>query len=315
MQITDNFSQPRHVQGRASIADLFPPGKRCGLYILYFTNGEIYAGQALDVTRRYVQHRKVHADIEIISFRRVARYRLNDEERGLIWSLEQSGHCLRNITFTSIPKGESDFDLIMSVEEQNRWLQDLSYVDFGGSRVANPELRRKYSKKFESFTAMPRSSEVIDTLRSYVQEGIPAFQRSEVSFWCVSCMPGRGVYARINIYWQEVLTVSVAENELWLSVHMADSPFVSLSDEAVALLFERHPTVGLWDHQYKPGGPDQVAFTLPASAARSFLSDPEVLPAIRLFNLRLMQKGACIYSRYHCMDLADRLTRSRTSSS
>jgi hypothetical protein len=286
---------------------LFPPGKRCGLYILHFANGEIYAGQALDVTRRYVQHRKVHADIERISFKRVAKHRLNDEERSLIWSLEQSGHRLRNITFTSIPKGESDFDLIMSVEEQDRWLRDLSYVDSGGSRVADPELRRKYSKKFESFTAMPRSSEVIDALRGYVQEGVPAFRRGEVSFWCVSCMPKRGVYARINIYWQEVLTVSVAENELWLSVHMADSPFVPLSDEAIALLFERHPTVGLWEHQYEPGGPDQVAFTLPMSAARSFLSDPDVLPAIRLFNLRLMQKGACIYRRYHCMDLADEL--------
>jgi MOSC domain-containing protein YiiM len=61
----DGFSQLHHVQGRASIADLFPQGKRCGLYILYFLDGEIYAGQALDVTRRYVQHCKVHCDIVI----------------------------------------------------------------------------------------------------------------------------------------------------------------------------------------------------------------------------------------------------------
>lgn len=307
MQITNDFTQPRHIQGRASIADLFPPGKRCGLYILHFTNGEIYTGQALDVTRRYVQHRKVHSDIERISFRRVAKYRLNDEERALIWSLEESGHHLRNITFTSIPKGESDFDLVMPAEEQDRWLKDPSYVDSSGSRVVDPELRRKYSKKFERFTAMPRSDEVIAILRSYVQTGLPAFRRGEVSFWCVSCMPGRDVYARINIYWQEVLTVSVAENELWLSVHMADSPFVPLSDEAQALLFERHPTVELWEHQYKPGGPDQVAFTLPVADARPFLSDPVVLPAIRLFNMRLMKKGPCNFARYHCMDLADRL--------
>jgi hypothetical protein len=91
------------------------------------------------------------------------------------------------------------------------------------------------------------------------------------------------VYARINIYWQEVLTVLVAKNELWLSVHMADLPFTLLSDEVVALLFECHSTIVLWEHQYKPGGPDQVAFTLPVSAAQSSLSDPEVLSAIRLF--------------------------------
>ena len=44
--MADNFSQPYYGQGRASIADLFPPGQRCGLYILHFANGEIYAGQA-----------------------------------------------------------------------------------------------------------------------------------------------------------------------------------------------------------------------------------------------------------------------------
>ena len=36
LQITDKFSQPHHVQGRASIADLFLPDKRRDLYILHF---------------------------------------------------------------------------------------------------------------------------------------------------------------------------------------------------------------------------------------------------------------------------------------
>ena len=307
MYIAEGFSQPHRVQGRASIADLFKPGKRCGLYVLHFANGEIYAGQALDVTRRYVQHRKAHTDIERISYRQVPKNRLNGEERNLIWSLEQSGQRLRNITFTSIPKGESDFDLVMSLEEQNRWVQDPSYIDFDGSRIVDPELQRKYSRKYKSFSHFSRSSEVIDFLRSYVRAGIPAFLRSEVSFWCVSCMPVRHVYTRINIYWQEVLTVSVAEDELWVSLHMADSPFTLLSDEALALLFERHPTLEITDHKYKPGGSDQVNLVLSLAGAQTFISDPEVLSAIRLFNLRLMKKGPCNFARYHCMDLADRL--------
>ena len=307
MQIAEAFSQPYRVQGRASIADLFKPGERCGLYVLHFANGEIYAGQALDVTRRYVQHRKVHADIEQISFRQMSKDRLNDEERTLIWSLEQSGQRLRNITFASIPKGESDFDLIMSLEEQNRWLQDPSCIDFYGSRVVDPELRRKYSRKYKSFANLPRSDEVIDVLRSYVRAGVPAFLRSEVSFWCASCVPVRHVRARINIYWQEVITVSVAEEELWVSLHLADSPFTLLSDEALTLLFERHPSLEIVDHKHSPGGPDQVNLVLPLADAQIFIYDPEVLPAIRLFNLRLMKKGPCNFARYHCMDLADKL--------
>lgn len=307
MQIAEGFSQPHHVWGRASIADLFKPGEHCGLYVLHFTNGDIYAGQALDVTRRYVQHRKVHADIEEISFKHVPEDRLNDEERTLIWSLEQDGQRLRNITFTSVPKGECDFDLVMSPEEQNRWLEDPSYIDFGGSRIVDPGLRRKYSRKYKSFAELPRSDEVLSVLRNYVQAYIPAFLRSEVSFWCVSCMPVRNVYARINIYWQEVLTVSVAEDAILVSLHVADSPFTLLSDEALTLLFERHPALEAIDHKYGPGGSDQINLVLPLADAKIFISDPEVLPAIRLFNLRLMKKGPCNFARYHCMDLADKI--------
>lgn len=307
MQIAEGFSQPFRAEGRASVADLFKPGKRCGLYVLHFANGDIYAGQAMDVTRRYVQHRKVHADIKQISFRQVPKNRLNDEERTLIWLLEQRGQRLRNITFTSAPKGESDFDIVMSLKDQKRWLEDPNYIDFSGERLVDPELRRKYSRKYESFANLPRSDEVIDFLRSYVGAGIPAFLRSEVSFWCVSCLPTRSVYARINIYWQEVLTVYAAEGEVWVSLHMADSPFTLLSDEALDLLFERHLSLGTTDHKYSPGGSDQVNLVLPLADAQIFISDPEVLPAIRLFNLRLVKKGPCNFARYHCMDLADKL--------
>ncbi|MCA1622697.1 MAG: hypothetical protein LC778_02675 [Acidobacteria bacterium] len=212
----DGFSQPHHVQGRASIADLFPLGKRCGLYILQFSDGEIYAGQALDVTRRYVQHCKVHCDIEKISFKRVAKKNLNEEERTLIWMLEHEGHRLRNITFTSIPRGESDFDLIMSAKEQERWLKDTSYVDLSGSRVVDPELRRKYRRKFQRFATMPYSDEVTNVLRKYVHAGIPAPLKSELSFWGCSCLPSYSytnetVFSRINLHWQEVFTASVYE--------------------------------------------------------------------------------------------------------
>ncbi|MGB3633166.1 MAG: hypothetical protein WA982_03925 [Rubrobacteraceae bacterium] len=307
MQIAEGFSQPYRIQGRASVADLFRPGERCGLYVLHFANGDIYAGQALDVSRRYVQHRKAHADIEQISFREVPKNRLDNEERTLIWSLERSGKRLRNITFTSVPKGESDFDLVMSLEEQNRWLEDPSYIDFSGERIVDSELRRKYIKKYESFANLPHSDEILDVLRSYVRAGIPAFLRSEVSFWCVSCLPTRSVYARISIYWQEVLTVFVAENEFWVSLHTANSPFILLPDDALDLLFERHPTLGTADHKYSPGGSDQVNLVSPLTDAQAFISDPEVTPAIRLFNLRLMKKGPCNFARHHCMNLADSL--------
>jgi hypothetical protein len=67
----------KYVQGRASIADLFKPHRRCGIYVLRFSNEEFYAGQAVDVTRRYAQHRKTHGDIEQMAFKQVPRGRTN----------------------------------------------------------------------------------------------------------------------------------------------------------------------------------------------------------------------------------------------
>ena len=85
------FSPWRQVHGRASIADYFKPRRRCGIYVLGFSNGEFYAGQALDVTRRYAQHRKTYYDIEQMAFRPLARSKLNEEERSLIGCLEEEG--------------------------------------------------------------------------------------------------------------------------------------------------------------------------------------------------------------------------------
>ena len=309
----DGFSQPNHVQGRASIADLFPLGKRCGLYIIQFSDGEIYAGQALDVTRRYVQHRKVHYDIEKISFKQVAKKNLNEEERILIWMLEHHGHRLRNITFTSIPTGKSDFDLIMSAEEQERWLKDTNYVELSGSRVIDPELRRKYSRKFQRFVAMPRSDEIMNILLRYVHAAIPVPLRSELSFWGCSCLPGYSqpkvtIYSRINVYWQEVFTALDYEGELEFSFHLALSPLEEAFGESLSLLQEKFPLLETTENFYEPGGQDQINLIVRgADLAKTFMQQREIISAMRLFNLRLMKKGACIYSRYHCMDLADRL--------
>lgn len=268
-----------------------------------FFNGEFYAGQATDVTRRYVQHRATHKDIEKISFKPAPQDCLNEEERAVIWKLEQEGQLLRNIAFTSSPRGETDFDLIMSFEEQARWLNDSTFVDNDGQRLIDPELRRKYQRAYEQFLETPYANDIIEILKIYVPIGIPAIRRGEVSFWCLSCRKKR--YGRINIFWQEVLTPFIYEKELWLSIHMALSPLTQLFGNDLGLLFRQYPLVAHIGHQYKPGGQDQTSFEIPVVVARSFLTEPAIISAIRLLNLRLMKKGPCNWGRFHCMDFAD----------
>lgn len=170
---TIGFSKTLNVRGRRSVADLFASKKRCGLYVLHFSDSELYAGQAVDVTRRYVQHLENHEDIVAISFRSVPKSRLNEEERNTIWTLEQNGFRLRNIAFTSVLSGETDFDLVMPVSEQEKWLEVFSSADLNGQRTNDSELRKKYRRKYQQLLQEPAIDEIIEVMRRYVQTCIP----------------------------------------------------------------------------------------------------------------------------------------------
>lgn len=85
------------VRGRRSIADLLPKSRnRCGIYLLEFSEGLFYIGQALDVVRRFSQHRKQHDNIVRWSFRPVNRRNLDAVERELIHCAPSLGLALTN---------------------------------------------------------------------------------------------------------------------------------------------------------------------------------------------------------------------------
>lgn len=306
------FKITNYVEGRTSIADLYKPKRRCGIYVLHFSNAEFYAGQAVDVTRRYIQHSKVHGDIQQISFIEIPAEELNAVERNIIWTLEKKGIPLRNISLTSIPKGESDFDFVMSKENQEKWLNDLNFTDMTGSRPIYPDLRRKYERKYNQFLQKPNSEAVIKILRHYAQMCIPVVKRGEVSFWSCSCLPGSAgentIYSRINIYWQEVLTVFEFKKKIHFSFHLAASPLRNSFNVNIIGLQLRHKNLQIEEHRYNPGGQDQINLTVEGEdEALRLVQNKNVKKAIRLFNLRLMQKGACTWNKNHCLALADRL--------
>lgn len=305
------FPRWHEVRDRASVADIFRPPGRCGIYVLSFANGEAYAGQAVDVTRRFVQHHRVHADIERMAFKVVPRDRLNQEERDVIRTLEAAGIRLRNIVFASIPHGPSDFDRVMLPEDQDRWLADPGYSNTNGPRAEDQEIRRRFASRYRQFLRIPKAKDTLSVLRAYVRQGIPAFPRSEMSFWACSCLPHHSnpnvtVFSRINIYRQEVFAAYLDEGQLWFSLHLARSPLEQAFGTSLSRMRQKFRSVEPVDHSYEPGGQDQMELSSPGpNAALELIRDSHVLQAIRLFNLRLMKKGPCMFSRYHCFDLAD----------
>ena len=233
------FPFGHHVEGREAIANLFVTGKRCGIYVLHFADGRYYVGQSVDVTRRYVEHRKNHPDIVRLSFQEVAQAELSNIETAIMNFLKEQGLSLRNIRGIDPPSGLADFDLIMEQTAQERWLTHTDYIDLTGSRISDPELRSKHHGKYERFLKMPYGQEVIDVLQTYIPIAIPRVRASEVSFWSCSCLPESRVYARININWQEVFTASISENELVFSFHIGLSPLNM--GALLPTFFQRYP--------------------------------------------------------------------------
>ena len=300
------FIEPAYpVQGRASIADLFPTGNRCGIYILHFENGEYYVGQAVDVTRRFVQHRNNHNDIMAISFQKVIPERLNIIERNVIESFEINGIVLRNIVFASLPHADSDFDLIMSEQEQQDWLSNTNEQSHG-IRPVDDSLRNKYHRRFFLFESSEYYTRVVEILRLYARSCLPIPHKSEISFWAISCLPGANVLARINIFWQEVLTIYKWNNDLWVSMHIAESPFHDDNTGYLAKL-RRYSSIQITDHRYIPGGGDQINIEIRADLLAEIMNTFPIVSSAKLMNLRLMKKGPCNFGRNHCMDLADRI--------
>ena len=276
-----------------------------------FETGEVYCGQAVDVVRRYAQHVKNHTDVVGIAFKEITAEKLDDEERFCIESLEEMGWPLRNVTFTSLPKGESRFDSIMSLDDQSRWLNDVSFRPRGASRPENADVRRKHAGKFKRLLQNPKGNEAVRVLAAYIDAALPIPETTELDFWAVSCVLERRrdlcVLSRVNLNMQEVMTFVEDDGQLWTTWHCAKSPLAARKTREYRNLrrLARRLKLNVDDHRYTSGGPDQVSLTVcGASAAIELIEDPSVLRAIRLMNLRLMKKGPTYYGRTHCFDLA-----------
>ena len=110
-----------------SISHLFGTSKkRCGIYLLQFTDELFYIGQAVDVVRRFSQHRRNYDDIQGFSFIPIVKDSLNEVEKELIFNAESLVFKLKNAVHVSSILGDTDFDLLMPISEQDAWLSATS---------------------------------------------------------------------------------------------------------------------------------------------------------------------------------------------
>ena len=147
-------------------------------------------------------------------------------EKNVIKTMQEKGLKTRNITYSSTVVGETDLDVVMPPDAQKRFEEDLSFNDATGQRTRDDDFGGGWTRAIEGFLLRPQAQDFLQLLRVYLPHCVPAFVRTELSFWSLSLPPRPPwVYSRLNVGWQEVLTAFEGEDgTLWCSFHVAASP-------------------------------------------------------------------------------------------
>ena len=99
-----------------------------------------------------------------MTFKRLSRTKLGDEERRCIWAAEAAHVRLRNIVHVSVVSGETDLDLVVMPEHQEAWRAEAAIDLTPGRRGNDKALRERYIQKFERTRKLPYATGTIELL-------------------------------------------------------------------------------------------------------------------------------------------------------
>lgn len=304
----NGFTISFDVSSRHSISDLIGQKLRCGIYVLNFIDETFYVGQAVDVCRRFLQHKKNYDDIVKIYFKSEPKSNLNSHELYMIRLLENHT-TLRNINYASMPELScSEFDQLIQDDDQKKWLSSYDSKIMHYKRVEDLSLRARTAKRAEKMISDQKFSKyVLPVMKKYAEKCIIEPYLTELTYWGCTCINTISnnfrLYSRINLRFQEVLTsgYDYAHNKATFSWHLAKSPFEGYFDTG-------DYRIEFIDHYYQSGGQDQFQIYTEDFDAAMWLLDNEVfILAAKSFNLGCMRKGAQPYAKTHCPTLADYL--------
>ena len=314
------FPKVEPVASLRSIAQMFGSSKsRCGIYLLVFSGDRVYVGQAVEVVRRFSQHRKVYDDIVGFSFMPTRHERLDETEKKLIQQAERLGLLVLNTVHASHVVGDTDLDAVFSRDAQQAWLAApaaYNRLECALSQTLPATQYLRFEKRFHQLQQLPEHTAVLDLLSAYVGSAIPSPRLTEYSFWAVSCLPGTSSHQ-----WPRFACVSVGVMEVFVLGYLRDLPrqsldmwgFVNVASDCLFAHFSDQeaflaafPEVEITPCSYRDAGQYQVRLeTLGAQSLARLLQHPAVQMAAATLALRVMRKRATIYGKYHCKQLAD----------
>lgn len=310
-----NFPKPFITKDLWSIANFFKKSEsRCGIYMFSLPYDLFYIGQSIDVVKRFAQHKRSHPVIYAFSFLPTPPCNLDKIEQQLILEAQRKEISLANKEYVQDIIGKTDFDLLVSKDEQDAWLHRKNKTT-ENIRINDLAHRKRYIPEFNQFLKHPKNKEVIHLLKKYILECIPYPKRTEFSFWSVSCCPktNKNTYPRlvcVNIHMMETFVIGYDKTDpdnLWSFIVVSKNEF---DRHYKNKMFFRiiHPNVSIHEHKYKSASGDSINIETTVECMSHLLDENAFIDAARNLDLRLMRKGATVmFSRYHCFQLADRI--------
>ncbi|MCT2288686.1 GIY-YIG nuclease family protein [Corynebacterium sanguinis] len=299
-----------------SVAALFPPHQRRGIYVLEFSNGEQYVGQALNVVARFTTHRhgsRHHEpwdDAVAIQFAPIESEPLAPIEFEHIERLRSQGIVLRNKMGNLGHAQPSGLDQHVSVEEQEHWV--LGHGLFGQQSFSpfegKPETKVGSKLKKENPELFAR---LCNDVQYALTELIPNAPELEARYWTLSDYPSTagGRFATLN---PGVLEFAVFPRDEWPDEEgkLQHYVFINLPQGTIIPIDEWEPN-DLFDLPGIPGGVfvscghytmcSTDALHLPVGTLRETLeSNVDIKEAARQMAIELMrQNTSSLFARWH----------------
>lgn len=301
--VGQGFTPFYYLPKNSSLSKVVPKSGKPGIYVLCFSNGEMYVGQSVMINKRFQQHKLKFSDVVAISYKGCSSQKLDEMEEYIVTILEKLGITLRNILLTSRTTMRGDLQIIMNEEEQREWIS----ADAIEIKEIDPAIKQSsshvYEKRFAELQKEENYNSLLQLLGKYISNSIPVPQKTEAVFWSISCYPGdiKTILCRVNIFTQEVFSVYMHKNRVSVSFHCTRSELKSKRFNCLDQKLYRFT-----NHKYKPGGHDQTnLFVFSLEDAIKLFEERQFLLSVRKFNMNLMLKGKCLFARSHCSKFAE----------
>lgn len=304
-----------------SLTSRFAGIDTCGLYCLKFDNNVHYIGKSTNIPERLIQHQQTFGDIREYSYKNIPPILLGTKEVSAIQEAERNQIRLLNIEHTSATAKKTEIYARIASERQEEWILRKD----GSSDTALPYDRPTYPaeldtmhQKFNRLKKHKKYAQIIQLASTYLQKCIPFPYETEKVFWSISCLPNT-----TTIDFQRLFCFNIFRMEtfvLFQAYHLKNSFYALLNLSRTALL-EYYTTIHavnkafryciFFNSNYKTAGYDQISLEIASmDTLKSLLQSPGIIYAAKVLNLRLMRKGTNIYSKYHCMQLANAILTS-----